>query len=64
MAPLDFIHFNDLSPSDSFLLINYFDRIFNIREVQLYPYFSLFNNLGGNSDTFLELRDMKDIVYG
>jgi hypothetical protein len=64
MAPSDFIHFNQFSSSDPFLLIKNFDRIFNIREVRFYQYFLLFNNFGQNSNTLLELRDMKDIMDG
>jgi hypothetical protein len=64
MAPLDFIHYNHFSSSDPFLLIKNFDRIFNIREVRFYQYFLLFNNFGWNSNTLLELRDMKDIMEG
>jgi hypothetical protein len=64
MAPMDFIHFNHFSSSDPFLLIKNFDRIFNIREVQFYLYFLLFSNFCWNSNTLLELRDMKDIING
>ena len=63
MAPLDFIHFNHFSSSTPFFLIENLDRILNIREIWFYQYFCLFNDLGGNSDTFLELRDMENIMY-
>ena len=63
MTPLDFIHFNYFSSSTSFFLIENLDRILDIREIWLYQYFCLFNDLSGNSDTFLELRDMKNIMY-
>jgi hypothetical protein len=59
-----FLHFNHFSSSDPFLLIKNFDRILNIREVRFYQYFLLFNNFGRNSNTLLELRDMKDIMDG
>jgi hypothetical protein len=64
VAPLDFIHFNHFSSSDPFLLIKNFDRIFNTRDVRFYQYFLLFNNFGRNSNTLLELRDMKYIMDG
>src|SRR6185312_480720 len=63
VTPLNFVHFNCFSSSDPFLLIKNLDRILDIREIWFYQYFCLFNNLGGNSDTFLELRDMENIMY-
>jgi hypothetical protein len=64
VTPLDFIYFKNLSSIDSFLLIKNIDRLFNIRKIQLYPYFSLFDNLCGNLDTFIELTDTEDIMNG
>jgi hypothetical protein len=64
MTPLDFVHFNHFPSSDPLLSIKNLDRIFNIREVRFYQYFLLFNNFGRNSNTLLELRDMKDIMDG
>jgi hypothetical protein len=61
---IGFYIFNHFSSSDPFLLIKNLDRIFNIREVQFYQYFILFNNFGWNSNTVLDLRDMKDIMDG
>ena len=46
-----------------FFLIENLDRILDIREIWFYQYLCLFNDLGGNSDTFLELGDMKNIMY-
>ena len=63
MTPLDLIHFKHFSSSTSFFLIENLDRILDIREIWFYQYFCLFNDLGGNSDTFLELRDMENIMY-
>jgi hypothetical protein len=64
MASLNSINFNHFSSSGPFLLIKNFDRIFNIREVRFYQYFLLFSNFCWNSNTLLELRDMKDIMDG
>jgi hypothetical protein len=64
MTPLDLVHFNHFPSSDPFLSIKNLYRISNIREVRFYQYFVLFNNFGRNSNTLLELRDMKDIMDG
>ena len=63
VTPLNLAHSNYFSSSDPFLLIKNLDRILDIREIRFYQYFSLVNHLGGNSDIFLELRDMEDIMY-
>ena len=63
VTPLNLVHSNRFSSSDPFLLIKNLDRIFDIREIWFYQYFCLFNNLSRNSDTFLELRDMENIMY-
>ena len=62
MIPLNFLHFKNFLSSASFFLIKNFERIFNIREVRFHQDFLLFNDLGRNSDIFLELRYVKHIV--
>jgi len=63
VTPLNLVHSNGFSSSDPFLLIKNLDRILDIREIWFYQYLCLFNDLGGDSNTLLELRNMENIMY-
>src|SRR6185369_3406671 len=64
MRPLNFIHFYHLLTSTSLFLVQIFEWIFGIREIGFHQYFLLFDDLGRNSDAFLELGYVENIRDG
>ena len=64
VTPLDFIHFHNFPSCCPFLLIKDFNWVFSIREVGFYLYVFLLDNLCGNSDTFINLGNVEDIMDG
>src|SRR6185312_3688979 len=64
MIPLNFIHFYHLSTSTSLFLIQDSKWIFNIREIGFHQNFLLIDDFGRNSDTFLELGYVENIMDG
>jgi hypothetical protein len=64
MIPLDFKHFDRCSSSTSFLGIQDFDWKFLIRKIWLDVDTLYINDFGRNTNTFLELRYMEDVMNG